>query len=87
MGEGGGAWWESDVLEVVCGTARGLLHKEVFYCPGIQQSCIEVDGDMMSPKMFTIMGNKETLKNWKTAIRCNGLSLRYAALIYFGYHE
>lgn len=70
-------WWTEQVLDVVCGEVRGILHKAAFYCPGIRQACIELNGgELVTPKMFTILGNKAALKNWKTAIRSRGVSLR-----------
>ena len=47
-----------------------------FICPGINQECIEVSGNFVSPKTFSIMGDKGKLKNWKNAVRINGKNIR-----------
>jgi hypothetical protein len=40
--------------------------------------CIEVEeGLIVTPKMFVKMGEKEKLKDWKTAVRVNGIPIRY----------
>ncbi|XP_041361310.1 uncharacterized protein LOC121377394 [Gigantopelta aegis] len=68
---------QGDVIDVTCGQLTGKLHKNKFYCPGIHRECIEQpDGKFISPKMFTIMGEKERLKDWKNAVRIHGLQLR-----------
>ena len=65
-----------DVIVVTCGSLQGLLHKKAFLCPGLHQECIEVNGHMTTPKMFSVMGDKERLKDWKNAVRIKGVSLR-----------
>ena len=67
---------DENILEVKCGDVEGVLHKLAFCCPGIRQPCIEVNGEMITPKTFITMGNKQSLKNWKSAIRHNGIPLR-----------
>ncbi|XP_013418388.1 glucocorticoid modulatory element-binding protein 1 [Lingula anatina] len=68
---------EDEIIVVTCGTITGKLHREKFLCPGIHQSCIETeDGSFVTPKMFSVMGDKEKLKDWKNAIRINGTNFR-----------
>ncbi len=61
---------------VTCGNLCGKLLKDRFICPGIRQECIEVADQIVTPKMFSVMGDKEKLKDWKNAIRINGVSIR-----------
>lgn len=66
-----------DTIDVTCGHLRGILHKELFYCPGIHRACVELeDGSFVTPKKFMFMGEKARLKDWKNAIRWNGHQLR-----------
>ncbi|XP_064652841.1 uncharacterized protein LOC135503270 [Lineus longissimus] len=68
---------EDEYLWLTCGTIMGKLHKNRFYCPGIHMECIEVEEELMvTPKMFVKMGEKERLKDWKTAVRVNGIPIR-----------
>ncbi|GAB1599709.1 glucocorticoid modulatory element-binding protein 1-like isoform X1 [Argonauta hians] len=64
------------VITVTCGNLVGKLHMEKFVCPGIHQECIEFEGRFISPKLFSVMGEKEKLKDWKNAVRMNGIQLR-----------
>ncbi|CAC5407205.1 unnamed protein product [Mytilus coruscus] len=67
----------ADTIRVTCGHLTGLLHKELFYCPGIHRACLELDdGTFVTPKRFMFMGEKARLKDWKNAIRWNGHQLR-----------
>ena len=67
-----------DIVKVTCGQIVGKLHKKYFTCPGIHQECIELDNNLMiTPKMMFIMGGKEKLKDWKNALRLNGIIFRY----------
>ena len=34
------------------------------------------EGQFVTPKMFSVLGDKERLKDWKNAIRINGISVR-----------
>ena len=61
---------------VSCGGVQGKLIMNKFICPGIHQHCIEVDGKLLTPKAFCVLGEKERLKDWKNAIRINGKSIR-----------
>jgi len=61
---------------VTCGALTGQLVRSKFLCPGIHQHCIEFDGRLITPKMFSVMGEKERLKDWKNAIRIGGVSFR-----------
>ncbi|XP_029634389.1 glucocorticoid modulatory element-binding protein 1 isoform X1 [Octopus sinensis] len=64
------------VITVTCGNLVGKLHMEKFICPGIHRECIEFEGRFISPKLFSVMGEKEKLKDWKNAVRMNGIQLR-----------
>ncbi|XP_071143043.1 glucocorticoid modulatory element-binding protein 1-like [Mytilus edulis] len=69
----------ADTIRVTCGHLTGLLHKELFYCPGIHRACVELDdgsATFVTPKRFMFMGEKARLKDWKNAIRWNGHQLR-----------
>ena len=67
---------EEDTINVSCGTLQGRLILSRFLCPGIHQECILYDGQIVTPKMFSVMGDKDKLKDWKNAIRVNGKSIR-----------
>ena len=67
---------ETGYYIVTCGNLVGKLHRDKFFCPGIHRECIEVDGHIVTPKMFSVMGDKEKLKDWKNACRINGVSFR-----------
>ncbi|XP_029638206.1 glucocorticoid modulatory element-binding protein 1-like isoform X1 [Octopus sinensis] len=64
------------VITVTCGNLVGKLHMKKFICPGIHRECIEFEGRFISPKLFSVMGEKEKLKDWKNAVRINGIQLR-----------
>lgn len=64
------------IITVTCGNLVGKLHMDKFICPGIHRECIEFDGRFISPKLFSVMGEKEKLKDWKNAVRMNGIQLR-----------
>uniref|UniRef100_A0A8R1HWY6 SAND domain-containing protein n=1 Tax=Caenorhabditis japonica TaxID=281687 RepID=A0A8R1HWY6_CAEJA len=81
----------SPTVPVSCGTANGKMHLNMFVCPGIHQLCIEMgseyDGqpsfdlcdhsdDLLTPKQFTVRGDKERQKDWKASIRVGRSSLR-----------
>ncbi|XP_046565504.1 uncharacterized protein LOC124274216 [Haliotis rubra] len=67
---------EMSVIKITCGSVMGHLHKNKFYCPGIHRECIEFQGQFITPKVFSVMGDKEKLKDWKNAIRINGIQVR-----------
>ncbi|CAD6189212.1 unnamed protein product [Caenorhabditis auriculariae] len=64
------------VIEVKCGPLLAKMHVELFICPGIHQQCIELDGDMITPKEFTVRANKDKQKDWKGSIRIGKSNLR-----------
>uniref|UniRef100_A0A9J2PKB4 SAND domain-containing protein n=1 Tax=Ascaris lumbricoides TaxID=6252 RepID=A0A9J2PKB4_ASCLU len=64
------------ILEVKCGQLVARLHMEKFVCPGIHQPCIELDGELISPKEFTIRANKDKQKDWKGSIRIGKSNMR-----------
>ena len=69
---------DAGVLTVSCGNVTATLHKQLFRCPGIHSRCIEKDGEWITPKELCIIGDKARLKDWKTAIRHEKMSLRYS---------
>ncbi|CAP28875.1 Protein CBR-TAG-347 [Caenorhabditis briggsae] len=66
----------SPTVPVSCGNVNGKMHLNMFMCPGIHQPCIEVGNDLLSPKQFTVRGDKERQKDWKASIRIGRSSLR-----------
>ncbi|KHN80508.1 Glucocorticoid modulatory element-binding protein 2 [Toxocara canis] len=64
------------LLEVKCGQLVARLHMEKFVCPGIHQPCIELDGELISPKEFTVRANKDKQKDWKGSIRIGKSNMR-----------
>ncbi|XP_070342404.1 glucocorticoid modulatory element-binding protein 2 isoform X3 [Equus asinus] len=44
--------------------------------PGINVKCVQYDEHVISPKEFVHLAGKSTLKDWKRAIRMNGIMLR-----------
>ncbi|KAF1761481.1 hypothetical protein GCK72_009737 [Caenorhabditis remanei] len=66
----------SPTVPVTCGATSGKMHLNLFMCPGIHQPCIEVGNDLLSPKQFTVRGDKERQKDWKASIRVGRSSLR-----------
>ncbi|CAB3403216.1 unnamed protein product [Caenorhabditis bovis] len=66
----------SPTVPVVCGNITGKLHVNLFLCPGIHQPCVEYDGELLSPKQFTVRGDKEKQKDWKASIRIGRSTLR-----------
>uniref|UniRef100_A0A1I8EE29 SAND domain-containing protein n=1 Tax=Wuchereria bancrofti TaxID=6293 RepID=A0A1I8EE29_WUCBA len=67
---------KAPILEVRCGHLVARLHTEKFVCPGIHQPCIELDGELISPKEFTIRANKDKQKDWKGSIRIGKSNMR-----------
>ncbi|PAV64238.1 hypothetical protein WR25_12554 [Diploscapter pachys] len=64
------------IIEVKCGPLYAKMHVELFLCPGIHQHCIELNGEMISPKEFTVRANKDKQKDWKGSIRIGKSNLR-----------
>ncbi|CAJ0608695.1 unnamed protein product [Cylicocyclus nassatus] len=64
------------IIQVRCGTIIAKMHVELFLCPGIHQPCIELGGEMISPKEFTVRANKDKQKDWKGSIRIGKSNLR-----------
>ncbi|KAK6761448.1 hypothetical protein RB195_022496 [Necator americanus] len=64
------------IIQVICGSLVAKMHIELFLCPGIHQSCIEYEGEMISPKEFTVRANKDKQKDWKGSIRIGKSNLR-----------
>ncbi len=68
---------EGEIFPVSCGNVTAKFHHKQFLCPGIHQECIELEGGVfVTPKAFSVMGEKAKLKDWKNAIRVNGKSIR-----------
>lgn len=65
-----------EVIDITCGALSAKLHKERFICPGINRECIEYEGRFVTPKTFYVMAEKGSLKDWKNAIRINGIKIR-----------
>ena len=70
-----------DKVTVNCGSYEGTLQLNKFFCPGLRSECILMaDGRWVTPKVFSIIGGKASLKNWKNAVRINNVSLRSLTL-------
>ena len=71
---------EESYFKVTCGTLEGKLIWQKFVCPGINVRCIRIDGrphhELITPKELVKEANKQTLKDWKRAIRINSKMLR-----------
>uniref|UniRef100_A0A1I7ZK74 SAND domain-containing protein n=1 Tax=Steinernema glaseri TaxID=37863 RepID=A0A1I7ZK74_9BILA len=67
---------DAKIIEVRCGMLTGKMHLDKFVCPGIHQNCIEHEGQMISPKMFTVFAQKDKQKDWKGSIRIGRTNLR-----------
>ncbi|XP_074656310.1 uncharacterized protein LOC141909657 isoform X2 [Tubulanus polymorphus] len=79
-------------LRIRCGDLSATLIKDQFMCPGIHSLCIQLNDEdtdaLVTPKNFTDMAGKSSLKDWKTAIRINGRPLRkYMELGYLDFYE
>ncbi|XP_025090489.1 uncharacterized protein LOC112561879 isoform X2 [Pomacea canaliculata] len=66
----------AEEVPVTCGGLTGLLLLKKFFCPAIHRACIRFNGEIVTPKQFCIMGDKQKLKDWKNAIRIEGFPLR-----------
>ncbi|XP_020788389.1 glucocorticoid modulatory element-binding protein 1 isoform X1 [Boleophthalmus pectinirostris] len=61
---------------ITCGDCKALLILKKFVCPGINVKCVKFGDQLISPKQFVHLSGKATLKDWKRAIRMNGVMLR-----------
>ncbi|XP_071966939.1 glucocorticoid modulatory element-binding protein 2 isoform X2 [Engystomops pustulosus] len=61
---------------ITCGESKANLLWRKFVCPGINVKCVQYDDHLISPKEFVHLAGKSTLKDWKRAIRMNGVMLR-----------
>lgn len=66
----------SDKITVTCGELTGSLLLKKFFCPAIHRACIECDKGVITPNQFCVMADKQKLKDWKSAIRFEGVPLR-----------
>ncbi|XP_025045132.2 glucocorticoid modulatory element-binding protein 2 isoform X1 [Pelodiscus sinensis] len=64
------------VYPITCGDSKANLIWRKFVCPGINVKCVQYDDHLISPKEFVHLAGKSTLKDWKRAIRMNGIMLR-----------
>ncbi|EFO99007.1 hypothetical protein CRE_07857 [Caenorhabditis remanei] len=80
------------LVEVKCGNLIGVLHTELFICPGIREACIEIPDCLhfLTPVEFTIKAEKSKQKDWKGAIKHNGKMLRtlmeFKQLDFYNHH-
>ncbi|XP_017543073.2 glucocorticoid modulatory element-binding protein 1 [Pygocentrus nattereri] len=61
---------------ITCGESKAVLLFKKFVCPGINVKCVKYEDQLISPKQFVHMSGKATLKDWKRAIRMEGVMLR-----------
>lgn len=61
---------------ITCGDSKAILLWKKFVCPGINVKCVKFNEQMISPKQFVNLAGKSTLKDWKRAIRLEGVMLR-----------
>ncbi|XP_044142078.1 glucocorticoid modulatory element-binding protein 1 [Bufo gargarizans] len=61
---------------ITCGDSKAILLWKKFVCPGINVKCVKFNEQMISPKTFVNLAGKSTLKDWKRAIRLEGVMLR-----------
>ncbi|XP_067904323.1 glucocorticoid modulatory element-binding protein 2 isoform X4 [Heterodontus francisci] len=64
------------IYPITCGESKANLIWKRFVCPGINIKCVQFDNQLLSPKEFVNLAGKSTLKDWKRAIRLNGVMLR-----------
>ncbi|NP_001088431.1 uncharacterized protein LOC495295 isoform X1 [Xenopus laevis] len=68
---------ETEILyPITCGESKANLIWRKFVCPGINVKCVQCNDMLISPKEFVHLAGKSTLKDWKRAIRMNGVMLR-----------
>ena len=65
-------------FKVTCGNLEGKLLWTRFACPGINVRCIRLrnNTELITPKELVHQAGKQTLKDWKRAIRINNQMLR-----------
>lgn len=61
---------------ITCGDSKAILLWKKFVCPGINVKCVKFNEQLISPKHFVHLAGKSTLKDWKRAIRLEGVMLR-----------
>lgn len=61
---------------ITCGDSKANLLWRKFVCPGINVKCVQYNDHLITPKEFVHLAGKSTLKDWKRAIRMNGIMLR-----------
>ncbi|XP_066443495.1 glucocorticoid modulatory element-binding protein 2 isoform X3 [Eleutherodactylus coqui] len=61
---------------ITCGESKANLLWRKFVCPGINVKCVQYNDHLITPKEFVHLAGKSTLKDWKRAIRMNGVMLR-----------
>lgn len=61
---------------ITCGDSKAVLLWKKFVCPGINVKCVKFNDQLISPKHFVHLAGKSTLKDWKRAIRLEGVMLR-----------
>ncbi|XP_035243636.1 glucocorticoid modulatory element-binding protein 2 isoform X1 [Anguilla anguilla] len=64
------------IYPITCGDSKAALIWKKFVCPGINIKCVQYNEHLISPKEFVHLAGKSTLKDWKRAIRLNGIMLR-----------
>ncbi|KAJ8259049.1 hypothetical protein COCON_G00180610 [Conger conger] len=64
------------IYPITCGDIKAALIWRKFVCPGINIKCVQYNEHLISPKEFVHFAGKSTLKDWKRAIRLNGIMLR-----------
>ena len=81
---------DGTIYEIACGGNLGQLYQKKFICPGINAKCIKLMGtvknnqplqnsensEWCTPKEFVARGGKESLKDWKRAIKIQKTNLR-----------
>ncbi|XP_078494513.1 uncharacterized protein LOC100180481 isoform X2 [Ciona intestinalis] len=67
---------EDSTYPITCGNNKGDLVWKKFVCPGINAKCVKCGDNWFTPKEFVNYAGKSTLKDWKRAIRINGIMLR-----------
>ncbi|XP_028979097.2 uncharacterized protein LOC105010094 isoform X3 [Esox lucius] len=60
-------------LPVTCGDKKATLYRDKL-ARG-REDCILVDDQWFTPTGFEVFGGKKSSKNWKTSIRCEGITL------------
>ncbi|CAK8683212.1 unnamed protein product [Clavelina lepadiformis] len=67
---------EDTSYPITCGNNKADLVWKKFICPGINAKCVKCGDEWYTPKEFVNVAGKSTLKDWKRAIRINGVMLR-----------